>query len=71
MAAAAETPTISTIPRGVTPPGGLFIALARRIDSFRRCRSPGLPHYQEFVLVEHVCVVVQSPHGLEPPQLAR
>jgi hypothetical protein len=40
MAAAAETPTISTIPHGVTPPGGLFIALARRIDSYPQVSKP-------------------------------
>ena len=34
-------------------------------------RNPGLPHYQEFVLVEDVCVVVESLFGLEPPQLTR
>jgi hypothetical protein len=26
----------------------------------RRCRTPGLPHYQKRVLVEDVCVVVES-----------
>lgn len=72
IAAAADwTATISTIPRGVTPPGGLIIALTRQMDSLPQVSKPGLPEYQEFVLVEGVCVVVESPHGLEPSPLDR
>ena len=51
--------------------GRLIIALARQSTGICRVRNPGLPHHQEFVLVEDVCVVVESLLGLEPPQLTR
>ena len=42
---------------------GLIIVLARQIDRPPQVPKPGLPHYQEFVLVKDVCVVVESPLG--------
>ncbi len=32
--------------------------------------NPGLPHHQKLLLVEDVCVAVESLLELEPPQLA-
>jgi hypothetical protein len=54
---------------GVTAPVGLIIALARKSTDIRRVRNPGLPHHQEFVLVEDVCVVVESCGVPNSPQV--
>lgn len=53
---------------GVTAPDHQISHWPRQIDSLRKCRSPGLPHYQEFVLIEGVCVVVEFLLGLGHPQ---
>jgi hypothetical protein len=47
---------------GVTTPGPPdHRAGPAKIDRHPQVRNPGLSHYQEFALIEDVCVVVESP----------